>query len=1616
MSKKKSKAKQPPKEEQPQPPSLHGGDAHQTAFLDERSSKGAVHGGDTHHTGLSDVPPLSSVHGGDVLSTRLVDDPLRSSVHGGDALLTGGSSAGHITQAPAEVLFGRYELLDKLGHGGMAEVWRVYDRKTKQSVALKRISGHLQANEEAQRRFFREIQLLQELKHPHIIAIYEASPEGFFFTMELLAGRDLRQYLLERKRLPLHLALDIFGQVGRALLAAHQSGIVHRDLKPENIFLLDKPPLFVKLLDFGIAVALEGTRMTMTQQMQLGTAYYMAPEQLHGDTHAIGPAADVYSCGVLLYEIVTGRIPQIGAPTISKHLEKLEDKGLLGREEIPSELRDAFFSHLAEIEKAYQQALPSEPEDRCSLQELTSSVDARFLAWKRQREQAASQRISVIQQSVEKGQETEVFASLLPDLVAVFSEQEVVESFAESLVEARKERDLLVASLLVEEVEGTPFWEERAALWQSALERSAYGALYRHHAFVATLREKQRHFDAARLESCALAETKGPIMASAAWAKTAHHFQAAQAWQATLAEESTRQKRCEEATEALLQTLKEPWPLEALQKNLAMWDEAANHSAVARYFKESSRVEKSQSIGFVVSLLRLYDERLVEVEQKQQKKELPRYVEAVERFVKQFESDKRREHQEESRFLLHTLEQLRDATETTLSEKPPVLLSRLEALLQRWVVFAEHNAFAAQIVEKHESYCALKQALAEEQEVRQLLHKGDLDTFLWRLQRAKGLTWPTKLAELRASVEASQQAVSRLRDETQAFSQKQDLGWEEAEVLKQRWDALAEQAHLNARMVQRDAAYQELCEILTHASKSLQRLEKAIAAGQFEEAEAALGELARYASPRVEPYRVAFAAFREVYRELERLLESNAPDARLVAEQRWKDFLSSADFSALFAVSPANEIFSLDRKRKLCQKMLKNLEICEISPDGAVDEWEDFQKEAQFSSEEEDIWKAHALNLFAIREAQPKSIFSEPQRFWIGLGHSIRYFLGKAKHKPLLYHNTMFGLAVFLAVSFHSVLGDLLHHTALWSPSWGGLLGVVGWLFLRIRDTANFGERIAMVRRAYQEIHRLPAQPMMFFGENGDFMPITDVQRRYLHESVRDSASSFERIRNVPNDAFVWRYLALCLLFLFVCVGQVRWRYCLSGEAYCGGRCILVSTVENCGKCGNRCADAQSCMDRVCRCPEQQALCDGKCVGLDTIRNCGKCGNRCADTQSCVDGACRDAVMEKTFVLLGQKFAMRLIPAGSFLMGSSLNEVGRDSDEGPQRTVQISKGFWMLETEVTQGQYEVIMASNPSRFNDANRPVENVSWYDAAAFANKLSALNGLPACFVGSGEQMRGIRGYVRCKGWRLPTEAEWEYAARAWNPAPRYGDLDKIAWYDGNIEAGTFTVGQKQANAWGLHDMLGNVWEWCYDWYKRGYPTQAATDPVGAATGTRRVRRGGSWSNHANFVRAAQRFDYTPTFRSSHLGFRVVRSEPLVAVYRFTVLPFAARWIGGERGWSLRERMCFPSTVQWYAQYRARRVLMGVALQDARQRARPRRVVKCRARLEERGASKGGRVRVGVRGFVGVVWRVVDEKAVDKGWVWCVFFGVFLCMSGYLHYTRKERCVWKKRCCMHN
>lgn len=225
---------------------------------------------------------------------------------------------------------------------------------------------------------------------------------------------------------------------------------------------------------------------------------------------------------------------------------------------------------------------------------------------------------------------------------------------------------------------------------------------------------------------------------------------------------------------------------------------------------------------------------------------------------------------------------------------------------------------------------------------------------------------------------------------------------------------------------------------------------------------------------------------------------------------------------------------------------------------------------------------------------------------------------------------------------------------------------------------------------------------------------------------------------------------------------------------------------------------------------------------------------------------------------IGMEFI--LIPAGSFNMGADINSRGAADDESPVHRVSISKPFYLGKFEVTQAQWMAIMGSNPSHFKGQNNPVEKVSWGDAQAFIQKLNAKE-----------------GHNR---YRLPTEAEWEYAARAGTDSVySFGDdatsLGQYAWYTANPGNATHPVGQKRPNPWGFYDMYGNVWEWVQDWHDGNYYSNSpSTDPMGPSSGLYRGYRGGSWRGSKRSCRSAYRYNASPDYGSSDIGFRLVLS----------------------------------------------------------------------------------------------------------------------------------------------
>ena len=215
------------------------------------------------------------------------------------------------------------------------------------------------------------------------------------------------------------------------------------------------------------------------------------------------------------------------------------------------------------------------------------------------------------------------------------------------------------------------------------------------------------------------------------------------------------------------------------------------------------------------------------------------------------------------------------------------------------------------------------------------------------------------------------------------------------------------------------------------------------------------------------------------------------------------------------------------------------------------------------------------------------------------------------------------------------------------------------------------------------------------------------------------------------------------------------------------------------------------------------------------------------------------------------------VEAGTFMMGATSEMKNPYDDEKPVHQVTLTNDYYMGKYEVTQALWQVVMGKNPSYFKGDNLPVNYVRWKDCQRFISKLNSMTG---------------------RKFRLPTEAEWEYAARGGKKSRGYqysgsSNISDVAWYDGNSGDKTHPVGTKQANELGIYDMTGNVWEWCSDWYS-SYSSSSQTNPTGSDSGSARVSRGGGWNCNASYCRLSVRFYYTPDFRLDILGLRLALS----------------------------------------------------------------------------------------------------------------------------------------------
>jgi formylglycine-generating enzyme required for sulfatase activity len=274
------------------------------------------------------------------------------------------------------------------------------------------------------------------------------------------------------------------------------------------------------------------------------------------------------------------------------------------------------------------------------------------------------------------------------------------------------------------------------------------------------------------------------------------------------------------------------------------------------------------------------------------------------------------------------------------------------------------------------------------------------------------------------------------------------------------------------------------------------------------------------------------------------------------------------------------------------------------------------------------------------------------------------------------------------------------------------------------------------------------------------------------------------------------------------------------------------------------------------------------CKALEGARRSAP-GKRKHERPSRADVSGDPPVHGQAYVIPSCGMKLNWVPAGRFVMGSPAMEGGRSNDEGPQTEVIISRGFWLGRFTVTQDEWESVaewvdgLTANPGYFRGTRLPVEQVSWDDCQAWLQELNL------------EEKAGNRVPARFR-YRLPTEAEWEFVCRSGTSTAfcfgeHEAELGGYGWYSENSRSRIHPVGEKKPNGWGFHDMHGNVWEWCEDWYGGPLPGGSVTDPKGPARGGKRVFRGGSWGVAASRCRSAYRVWNKPDYRDYTLGFRV-------------------------------------------------------------------------------------------------------------------------------------------------
>jgi formylglycine-generating enzyme required for sulfatase activity/ribosomal protein L40E len=1434
---------------------------------------------------------------------------------GGMRTMTEGGTGRDASPDSGIALSDRYEVARELGRGGFAVVHLGRDLRLDRPVAIKRLLPEAAAGPHGARtvaRFEREAQAIASLNHRNVVAVYDTDrdADGRYIVMEYVEGGTLRDHMKESGPLPVSEAVTLVVGICRGLASAHRKGVVHRDVKPANILLArEEGRLVPKLTDFGLARAGGGSDVSMTG-FGMGTPFYMAPEQRR-DAKGVNHTADIYSVGKTLYELVTGQVPENVDPgeippppelagIIFRCIKTKPEERYFSVEDLARDL-EALPDPDAPVPARQSSTGGENPCPQCGAENPVSSLFCVGCGSGMSRDcpECGAKNSVNLTFCGQCGTDVEAFATIaealrrmaehigkrrwsrvlkelaaLPESPRLPGEKGVklladVQSFGEQAKDAREkladldrriesaiaDQDFDAAIGRLQEYAALAPEEDSRAELHSQLNDARCLVGLRH------LRDRMRELQETKeydkalgagpkatelLEELSVADEPSPLRKEPDGSPNGETGMSLKA-EIDVALDAIREIRTE--ADELLAGARDAAgegrfdaALGMVDRTDGMYPGRPGSADLRQRLNEAAEEERAdtEALRNAIGTLR---EALAAGRLSQARQEVDRAKPAM---------DGRSIHSEQA--IHEEWSQLHDAFEELSTE-----LAEREKRVEELLAAAERDIGAGRFEHALGASREAQKVFVGDPRSLLLLERAGESTEREKedLQRLKVL-----LKNARAALELSKLNKAReMLDEEEELASPRTIA--ESESVYAEWQELRERlAELAVDLETRQAEADEL----------VATCRERLAAGALREAGAMLAEIDSVEAERVGREGLA-----------EDLLVARR--ARLRRRSLWA--VASLTVLVVLAVLAMREVRyrvargsferavvegRLDEARALAaakplhgrsgdaQRLLAvfadarnagDEALRAEAPADAPDLWQNAESllESPAAHDSEGSSRDYASHRDALLSGwkQATDRYTQAKAYAEGV-QSLRK--ARARYKILWTERPWKDdvLSAEAKTTDRAKLTALLdqHAGAQWLETKQALASAdvlergEDWTQATAKTAAASTSLPEAVKTADRSFRKSACDKALAAGKAakmaGNWEAVVSAVNKAL---VLDAGN---------GDALALKREAedhLAPSLRVVCV--------LDGREVTGAAITVNDTVQQATT------------------PTTLELVEGKMYAIKiTLSLRGKTRYTTFAKALAADWKgereLRAEVEDMTEPTAGNVLGMAFVevPAGTFRMGST----DGDGDEKPMHEVRITRPFWLGKCEVMQTEYEKLMGRNPSRFKGARNPVEQVSWNDAVAFCSKLTER-----------ERAAGrLRdGYV----YRLPTEAEWEYAARGGTQSKGFtysgsNDAGEVAWYGGNSGGNPHPVGREKPNELGLHDMSGNVWEWCQDWHG-DYPSGAAVDPAGPRTGSTRVYRGGSWGSSARNCRAAFRGRYSPAISSFNLGFRVALAAPV-------------------------------------------------------------------------------------------------------------------------------------------